>query len=485
LTAHDSIILGSRTPEERIVGRTSNISEFAHFSWSQWVWHKEPSAFPDSEVRLGKWLGVADDIGQAMTYWVLTSKGTIIARSSVAPLSDSDLRNPTIKNQMDEFVKSCCTSKSTVGTSPTEIFPEVIDDPVEYSTLEADNFTPESYDEYLLAQVVRPVGGELRRGQVTRRLRDHNGKPVGIRASNPLMDTREYEVTFQDGSINSYVANTIAENIYSQVDQEGRNYTLLSKIIDHEEDVNLTTGVLPRHTTRGWRLLVSRKDGSTSYVPLREMKNSFPIETAEHAVNNKIDTRPAFAWWVPYVMHKRVRLVSKLKKGKAKYWHRTHKYGIELPKSVKEALEIDERTGTTFWRDAIEKEMRNVIPAFEFCDDDKVPIGYKHITCHMIFDVKKIGLIRKARFVAGGHLTDPPTESVHSSVVTRGSVRLMFLIAALNGLEILGADVQNAYVNARTSEKVYTTAGPEFGSDEGRPAIIVRALYGLNISGAR
>jgi hypothetical protein len=45
--------------------------------------------------------------------------------------------------------------------------------------------------------------------------------------------------------------------------------------------------------------------------------------------------------------------------------------------------------------------------------------------------------------------------------------------------------VQNAYVNARTSEKVYTTAGPEFGSDEGRPAIIVRALYGLNISGAR
>jgi hypothetical protein len=36
-----------------------------------------------------------------------------------------------------------------------------------------------------------------------------------------------------------------------------------------------------------------------------------------------------------------------------------------------------------------------------------------------------------------------------------------------------------------TKEKVYTTAGPEFGSNAGRPAIIVRALYGLKSSGAR
>ena len=61
----------------------------------------------------------------------------------------------------------------------------------------------------------------------------------------------------------------------------------------------------------------------------------------------------------------------------------------------------------------------------------------------------------------------------------------MFLVAALNDLDILGADVQNAYINAKTKEKVYTTAGPEFGSNQGRPAIIVRALYGLKSSGAR
>lgn len=148
-------------------------------------------------------------------------------------------------------------------------------------------------------------------------------------------------------------------------------------------------------------------------------------------------------------------------------------------------MEIDSRTGTTYWRDAIDKEMRNIYPAFQFNNDDHIPIGYKHIPCHMIFDVKMVGLVRKARFVAGGHKTDPPVESVYSSVVTRESVRIMFLIAALNGLEILGADVQNAYINAKTAEKVYTTAGPEFGSNQGRPVVIVRALYGLKSSGAR
>ena len=129
--------------------------------------------------------------------------------------------------------------------------------------------------------------------------------------------------------------------------------------------------------------------------------------------------------------------------------------------------------------------MKNVSQAFKFNEDDTVPIGYKHITCHMIFDIKMIGLVRKARFIAGVHLMDPPVESVYSSVVTRESVRIMFLIAALNELDIVGEDVQNAYINAETKEKVYTTAGPEFGSNAGRPAIIVRALYGLKSSGAR
>jgi hypothetical protein len=59
-------------------------------------------------------------------------------------------------------------------------------------------------------------------------------------------------------------------------------------------------------------------------------------------------------------------------------------------------------------------------------------------------------------------------------------------LAALNDLDVLSADVQEACLNAQTKEKVYTIAGLEFGADKvGRPVLINRALYGLKSSGAR
>jgi len=93
-------------------------------------------------------------------------------------------------------------------------------------------------------------------------------------------------------------------------------------------------------------------------------------------------------------------------------------------------------------------------------------------------------LTRKARLVAGGHMTKPPSSLTYASVVSRESVRIAFMYASLNNLKILAADIGNAYLNAKCREKVYTTCGPEFGEYEGRVAIIVRALYGLKSSGA-
>jgi hypothetical protein len=103
----------------------------------------------------------------------------------------------------------------------------------------------------------------------------------------------------------------------------------------------------------------------------------------------------------------------------------------------------------------------------------------------MIVDVK-MDLTRKARFVTGGHQTDLPKEATYSSVVLRDSIRIAFTLAALNDLDVLSADVQGAYLNAPTKEKVNTTAGFEFGADKvGRPVLIVRALCGLKSSGAQ
>ena len=56
-------------------------------------------------------------------------------------------------------------------------------------------------------------------------------------------------------------------------------------------------------------------------------------------------------------------------------------------------------------------------------------------------------------------------------------------MAALNGLNVLAADIQNAYLNAPTEEKVWFRAGPEWGAHAGKPVLIIRALYGLKSLG--
>eukprot|EP00804_Cyclotella_cryptica_P003089 CCRYP_006074-RA/>CCRYP_006074-RA protein AED:0.29 eAED:0.04 QI:0/0/0/0.75/0.33/0.5/4/0/1079 len=90
---------------------------------------------------------------------------------------------------------------------------------------------------------------------------------------------------------------------------------------------------------------------------------------------------------------------------------------------------------------------------------------------------------RKARLVAGGHVTDVPPTITYSSVVGRETVRIALTLAALNDLEVKVADIMNAYVTAPTEEKIWTILGPEFG-DQGKKAVIVRALYGLKSAGA-
>ena len=193
---------------------------------------------------------------------------------------------------------------------------------------------------------------------------------------------------------------------------------------------------------------------------------------------------PSFAWWVPYMLKKRNWIVSKVK---SKYWIRTHKFGVQILKSVQEAKELDHQNGNSLWWEAICKEMKNVRPAFEVWEKDisQIPPGYQQIKCHMVFDVKMgENIRRKARFVAGGHTTETPSTLTYSSVVSRDSVRIILLVVALNGLNIIACDIQKAYLTADCCEKIWTIAGPEFGSEKGTPMVIRKALYGLKSSGA-
>ena len=309
-------------------------------------------------------------------------------------------------------------------------------------------------------------------GKVARRPLDADGRMTGTYHDNPFLNTITYDVEFSNGQVKEYGANIMAENMLTQVDLDGYSLSLMDSIIDHlrdpsqaipMEDKYITTKSRLkwlRKTTKGWKLLIKWKAKSKTWINLADMKEAHPVETAEYARARGISNEPAFAWWVPYTLRKREVILAAVKN-----WIRkmTHKYGIEIPRDVEHAHEIDARNGYTLWRDTLQKEMYNVRVAFEILDEGShASHGWKQVTGHLVWDVK-MDFTRKARWVLNGHKTPDPIGSTYAGVVSRESVCIALTYAALNDLDVFAADIRNAYLQASSSQKDYIICGPEFG----------------------
>ncbi|KAL7426750.1 hypothetical protein ACHAXM_000563 [Skeletonema potamos] len=164
-------------------------------------------------------------------------------------------------------------------------------------------------------------------------------------------------------------------------------------------------------------------------------------------------------------------------------------FGHQVPRNHEQAVEIDRANGNTKWQDSERLEKDQLMEYETFIDKGhrstaRIPEGYKKINLHFVYAVKHDGRY-KSRVVAGGHLTDVPTESVYAGVVSLRGVRFAIFLAELNDLQVWQTDIGNAYLEAFTKEKVYVIAGPEFEDLEGHVLIISRALYGLKSSGLR
>lgn len=81
-------------------------------------------------------------------------------------------------------------------------------------------------------------------------------------------------------------------------------------------------------------------------------------------------------------------------------------------------MALDKENGNDLWQKAVDKELKNVIVAFQLLEEgEQLPVGSKKIPYHLIFDVK-FNLTRKARLVAGGHRSKHlvPTHEKYSTV---------------------------------------------------------------------
>jgi hypothetical protein len=325
-------------------------------------------------------------------------------------------------------------------------------------------------------------------------MKDAAGNPIGVAHDNPILDTRLYEVEHLDGHKAAMSANIIAENALAQVDHDGHRQMLFEAIIDHRNDGTALQGEKASiknsssvsrnvETTKGWECLIQWHDGSAAWNKMKDVKDSYPVQLAEYAVENALEQEPVFRWWVAHVLKKRELIIKKVK---SSYWAKTHKCGFEVPKTYLDCIRIDKENKDAQWQDAVKKEMKTVRPAFEMHEGEiKALVGCQQIRCQFVFDVKLgEGFRKKARLVALGNRTQTPATLTCSSAASRDSVRIALTAAALNELDTLACDTEGAHLAAKCREKVWVEAGPEFGSEAGKIMIVKMTLCGLKSSGA-
>ena len=305
-TAWDIYKLQGETPETVLSGETSDISQFCELSFYEWVMFRdEPVRYPDDNPVLGRFLGIAIDVGPAMTAKILKSNGEVLHRSTYRGLTDAEVINQAHIKSREEFDESIGT-KFGADCSP-EDFPDIaLEDTPHYNKFDNVNIdlrhqdkewlerwrkftgdepdemddedpwavtgvsqevpTPDIQDQYLGASILLSRGSTSVRGKVKSRKRDSNGNLFGVLDPNPIKDTRTYEVEFPGGEIAEMTANAIAQAMYAQCDDDGNEYLLFDCIVDHKKnDKALTQKTQPlrhngrdcmRRNTVGWHLCV-------------------------------------------------------------------------------------------------------------------------------------------------------------------------------------------------------------------------------------
>ena len=87
--------LDQQTPEAKMHGMSSDISDICAFGCYEWVMFNESQAtLSETKFQVGRWLGPAVDVGSALTYKILKSNGQVVPRSTIRHLTTDELTNP-------------------------------------------------------------------------------------------------------------------------------------------------------------------------------------------------------------------------------------------------------------------------------------------------------------------------------------------------------------------------------------------------------
>jgi hypothetical protein len=292
--------------------------------------------------------------------------------------------------------------------------------------------------------------GQKFRAKIVKLLEDHESElhdnPTRIKFLCSVNDDKAEEIITYNQMLN-----------YITRDEENPVIWKFRRITSHQGPLKTDH---PDYKGSTYNVMIEWENGEITSEPLSIIAADDPVTCAIYAKENNLLDQPGWKRFkgIAKRQKKFTRMVNQAKLRSYQSAPR-YKYGFEVPRNYAHAVRLDERNGNTRWQDAVQIEMDqiNEYKTFKdlgYKDTAKIPTGYKKIRVHLVFDVKHDGR-HKARLVADGHLTDIPVDSVYSGVVSLRGFRLVIFLAELNGIETWATDVGNAYLEAKTTEKVY------------------------------
>ena len=473
-------------------GQQVDISPLLNFSFYQKVYYRreenEGGTFPSESPELeGYWVGIYENVGHRMTYKILTHTMKVIPRSAIRAADQSrNLRATPLRGEdVPKIVKSVhdnVQSKSPTTQDHTDDDGEQHDGEQQQgnSNTPMATFDPTDLVGRTFLRDSNNDDGQRFRVRIVEALDKHDDKTF----SDPKHI--EFRVSVNEDQYEEILSyNDIVDYITKDEELESERIWKFKRITAHEGPLKSSD---PHYKGSAWNVMIEWENGEITTEPLSIIAADDPVTCAIYARDHnllELDGWKRFA----RLARREKKMLRMVNQAKLRSFRRTPKYmyGFQVPFDYHGAMKLDARNGNKRWQESIDLELQQIDEYDTFIDKGhkdktKPPDGYKKIRVHLVFAVKHDGR-HKARLVADGHLTDVPVESVYSGVVSLRGLRLIIFLAELNGMETWAADVGNAYLEAKTSERVYIIAGPEFGDRMDHILIIFKALYGLRSSG--
>ena len=452
--------------------------------------------FPSSSnEKKGYWVGFADNQGDSLTWRILTEDTQkIIIRSGVRSalrtktnqrLASSSGEGTTLPFPIPYPKQSSNSLPLDPLDASTPNFEQFVksqsgedeDHPIPMANIDIPNLLgrsfllpPEDNGERHIAKIIDIDDHEQPLEDIKFKLKINKDRTEEIMSYNQLMDY------IQKGT---------------DAEEDPDSLFKFRDIIAHQGPLESTD---PNHKGSKYNVMVEWESGEVTYEPLTLISKDDPITCAVYAKKHDLLDTTGWKHLKRYAKTSK-RLIRAVKQSRIRQVRASARYqhGFQVPKDYNDAMRLDKENGNTHWQDAMVLELTQIHEYKVFKDTGKAkfhngkvvtPDGFQKIRVHFVYAVKHDGRF-KARLVADGQLTKEPVESIYSGVVSLRSLRMVVFLSQLNNLEIWGADVGNAYLEAYTDEKLCIMAGREFKELQGHLLIMVKALYGTRSGGAR